>query len=54
MSERICIAQIGGAHGIRGEVKLKSFKARGVSGASMIELDNMAESMSWHCKRLLV
>ena len=27
MSERICIAQIGGAHGIRGEVKLKSFTA---------------------------
>ncbi|HKA79508.1 MAG TPA: ribosome maturation factor RimM [Xanthobacteraceae bacterium] len=27
MSERICVAQIGGAHGIRGEVKLKSFTA---------------------------
>jgi 16S rRNA processing protein RimM len=27
VSERICIAQIGGAHGIRGEVKLKSFTA---------------------------
>jgi 16S rRNA processing protein RimM len=25
--ERICVAQIGGAHGIRGEVKLKSFTA---------------------------
>ncbi len=25
MPDRICIAQIGGAHGIRGEVKLKSF-----------------------------
>ena len=25
MAERICVAQIGGAHGIRGEVKLKSF-----------------------------
>jgi 16S rRNA processing protein RimM len=27
VAERICIAQIGGAHGIRGEVKLKSFTA---------------------------
>src|SRR5260370_2143853 len=26
-SDRICIAQIGGPHGIRGEVKLKSFTA---------------------------
>jgi 16S rRNA processing protein RimM len=25
--DRICVAQIGGAHGIRGEVKLKSFTA---------------------------
>ena len=25
MADRICVAQIGGAHGIRGEVKLKSF-----------------------------
>jgi 16S rRNA processing protein RimM len=25
--ERICVAQIGGAHGLRGEVKLKSFTA---------------------------
>jgi len=27
MAERVCVAQIGGAHGIRGEVKLKSFTA---------------------------
>jgi 16S rRNA processing protein RimM len=27
VSERVCVAQIGGAHGIRGEVKLKSFTA---------------------------
>lgn len=27
MAERICVAQIGGAHGIRGEVKVKSFTA---------------------------
>ena len=27
MAERICVAQIGGAHGLRGEVKLKSFTA---------------------------
>ena len=27
MAERICVARIGGAHGIRGEVKLKSFTA---------------------------
>jgi 16S rRNA processing protein RimM len=27
MAERICVAQIGGAHGIRGQVKLKSFTA---------------------------
>ena len=27
MAERICVAQIGGPHGIRGEVKLKSFTA---------------------------
>ncbi len=27
MAERICVAQVGGAHGIRGEVKLKSFTA---------------------------
>jgi 16S rRNA processing protein RimM len=27
MAERICVAQIGGAHGIRGEVKLKTFTA---------------------------
>jgi 16S rRNA processing protein RimM len=27
VSERICVAQIGAAHGIRGEVKLKSFTA---------------------------
>jgi 16S rRNA processing protein RimM len=27
MAERICVAQIGGAHGIRGEVKLKAFTA---------------------------
>ena len=26
-AERVCVAQIGGAHGIRGEVKLKSFTA---------------------------
>jgi 16S rRNA processing protein RimM len=26
-AERICVAQIGGAHGLRGEVKLKSFTA---------------------------
>src|SRR4030081_3152185 len=26
-TERICVAQIGGPHGIRGEVKLKSFTA---------------------------
>jgi 16S rRNA processing protein RimM len=26
-SDRICVGQIGGAHGIRGEVKLKSFTA---------------------------
>ena len=25
MAERVCVAQIGGAHGLRGEVKLKSF-----------------------------
>jgi 16S rRNA processing protein RimM len=27
MAERICVAQIGAAHGIRGEVRLKSFTA---------------------------
>jgi 16S rRNA processing protein RimM len=27
VTERICVAQIGGPHGIRGEVKLKSFTA---------------------------
>ena len=27
MVERVCVAQIGGAHGLRGEVKLKSFTA---------------------------
>jgi len=27
VSERICVAQIGGAHGLRGEVRLKSFTA---------------------------
>ncbi len=27
MAERVCVAQIGAAHGIRGEVKLKSFTA---------------------------
>jgi 16S rRNA processing protein RimM len=27
VAERICVAQIGGPHGIRGEVKLKSFTA---------------------------
>ena len=27
MAGRICVAQIGGPHGIRGEVKLKSFTA---------------------------
>jgi 16S rRNA processing protein RimM len=27
VAERVCVAQIGGAHGIRGEVKLKSFTA---------------------------
>ena len=27
MAERICVAQIGAAHGVRGEVKLKSFTA---------------------------
>ena len=27
MAERICVAQIGGPHGIRGEVRLKSFTA---------------------------
>ena len=27
MAERICVAQIGGAHGTRGEVRLKSFTA---------------------------
>ena len=25
MAERICVAQIGAAHGIRGEVRLRSF-----------------------------
>jgi 16S rRNA processing protein RimM len=27
VAERICVAQIGGAHGLRGEVRLKSFTA---------------------------
>src|SRR5262249_41371269 len=27
VAERICVAQVGGAHGIRGEVKLKTFTA---------------------------
>jgi 16S rRNA processing protein RimM len=27
VAERICVAQVGGAHGLRGEVKLKSFTA---------------------------
>ena len=27
MAERVCVAQIGGPHGLRGEVKLKSFTA---------------------------
>ena len=27
LADRVCVAQIGGAHGIRGEVKLKSFTA---------------------------
>ena len=27
MAERICVAQIGGAHGLRGELRLKSFTA---------------------------
>src|SRR5262249_54845421 len=27
VAERICVAQIGGAHGLRGDVKLKSFTA---------------------------
>jgi 16S rRNA processing protein RimM len=27
VAERVCVAQIGGAHGLRGEVKLKSFTA---------------------------
>jgi 16S rRNA processing protein RimM len=27
VTERICVAQIGGPHGVRGEVKLKSFTA---------------------------
>jgi 16S rRNA processing protein RimM len=27
VADRICVAQIGGAHGLRGEVKLKSFTA---------------------------
>ena len=27
MLDRVCVAQIGGAHGVRGEVKLRSFTA---------------------------
>src|SRR5260370_3279237 len=33
MAERICVAQIGGAHGLRGEVKLKSFPGDPMAGA---------------------
>ena len=42
MAERICVAQIGGPHGIRGEVKLKSFTAdpMAVSGYGPLESED--------------
>ena len=47
MSERICIAQIGGAHGIRGEVKLKSFTAdpMAVKDYGRLEREDGGESL---------
>ncbi len=47
MSERICVAQIGGAHGIRGEVKLKSFTAdpMAVKDYGMLEREDGGASL---------
>lgn len=39
MAERVCIAQIGAAHGIRGEVRLKSFTADPMDVARYGELE---------------
>src|SRR5262245_18907523 len=40
MAERVCVAQIGGAHGIRGEVKLKSFTADPLAVKDYGQLEN--------------
>jgi 16S rRNA processing protein RimM len=40
MATRICVAQIGGAHGLRGEVKLKAFTADPMAIKDYAPLEN--------------
>jgi 16S rRNA processing protein RimM len=53
MRERICVAQIGGPHGIRGEVKLKSFTANpmAVSEYGPLESEDGAASFALEALR---
>ncbi len=46
MVDRICVAQIGGAHGIRGEVKLKPFTADPMAVAKYGPLETEDGSMN--------
>jgi 16S rRNA processing protein RimM len=54
VAERICVAQIGGAHGIRGEVKLKSFTADplAVKDYGVLESEDGAASFAIEALRL--
>jgi 16S rRNA processing protein RimM len=50
--ERICVAQIGGAHGIRGEVKLKSFTADPMAVKDYGQLDSEDGARSFEIETL--
>jgi 16S rRNA processing protein RimM len=52
VAERICVAQIGGPHGIRGEVKLKSFTADPMAVSEYGPLENEDGSASFALEAL--
>lgn len=51
-AERVCVAQIGGAHGIRGEVKLKSFTADPLALKDYAPLETEDGAASFEMKSL--
>jgi len=52
VAERICVAQIGAAHGIKGEVKLKSFTADPAAVASYGPLESEDGSQHFEIEAL--